>query len=62
MIYVVFIGYMLCVSMAVVFCMLAILRRADIERSAKRICYCYYSCFAGLGLMMAGLFLMALSG
>jgi len=48
--------------MAIVFLILAVLWREDIEKSIEMMCYSFDSCFAGLGIFLFGLFIIALNG
>lgn len=57
-----FILYILSFIMAIVFLILAVLWREDIEKSIEMMCYSFDSCFAGLGIFLFGLFIIALNG
>lgn len=57
MVYIFFIGYISSIIMAIIFGVLALLRRDDIEKSSRMVCRVYYSVFAGLFFfLMGGLF------
>lgn len=58
MVYVFLIGYISSIIMAIIFGVLGVLRRGNIEKSSKMVCRMYYSVLVGLFffLLMGGLF------